>query len=149
MRAVVMRVGSARVEVAGRITGEIGPGLLVLLGVAGEDGPGDARYIAEKVANLRVFRDEAGAMNRSLAESGGVVLIVSQFTLLGDARRGRRPSFVSAAPPERGRELYERCVADLRALGPAVATGEFGATMQVFSVNDGPVTILLDSTKLL
>ena len=149
VRAVVMRVASARVEIGDRVAGAIGAGLLVLLGVAAGDEIGDARYIAGKVANLRILRDDGGAMNRSLAERGGAVLVVSQFTLLGDARRGRRPSFAAAAPPELGRELYDRCVDELKILGLAVATGEFGATMRVASVNDGPVTILLDSTKLL
>ncbi|MFY9780586.1 MAG: D-aminoacyl-tRNA deacylase [Candidatus Baltobacteraceae bacterium] len=148
MRAVVTRVSSAGVDVDGETVGAIEGGLLVLLGVAAADGDDDARYLARKVFDLRVFRDGTGAMNRSLAEAGGAVLAVSQFTLLGDARRGRRPSFIAAAPPELGRDLYERFVAELRALGATVATGRFGATMAVRSVNDGPVTILLDSRKL-
>ncbi len=148
MRAVVTRVTSAAVDVDGETIGEIAGGLLVLLGVATADGDDDARYLAKKVLDLRIFRDDAGAMNRSLAEAGGAVLAVSQFTLLGDARHGRRPSFIAAAPPERGRELYARFVAELHALGATVATGRFGATMAVRSVNDGPVTILLDSAKL-
>jgi D-tyrosyl-tRNA(Tyr) deacylase len=147
VRAVVTRVSSAGVEVEGETVGAIEGGLLVLLGVATTDGDDDARYLAKKVFDLRIFRDDAGAMNRSLAESGGAVLAVSQFTLLGDARRGRRPSFITAAGAERGRELYERFVTELRALGASVATGRFGATMAVRSVNDGPVTILLDSEK--
>jgi len=141
-------VSSAGVDVDGETVGAIEGGLLVLLGVAAADGDDDARYLARKVFDLRVFRDGTGAMNRSLAEAGGAVLAVSQFTLLGDARRGRRPSFIAAAPPELGRDLYERFVAELRALGATVATGRFGATMAVRSVNDGPVTILLDSRKL-
>jgi D-tyrosyl-tRNA(Tyr) deacylase len=148
VRAVVTRVSSAGVDVDGETVGAIEGGLLVLLGVAAADGDDDARYLARKVFDLRVFRDGTGAMNRSLAEAGGAVLAVSQFTLLGDARRGRRPSFIAAAPPELGRDLYERFVAELRALGATVATGRFGATMAVRSVNDGPVTILLDSRKL-
>lgn len=128
--------------------GTIAAGLLVLLGVAATDSPGDGRYLAKKIFDLRIFRDDGGAMNRSLAEAGGDVLVVSQFTLFGDVRKGRRPSFISAAPPELGRELYEAFVIELRALGAKVETGRFGATMQVFSVNDGPVTILLDSTRL-
>lgn len=141
-------MSSAGVDVDGETVGAIEGGLLVLLGVAAADGDDDARYLARKVFDLRVFRDGTGAMNRSLAEAGGAVLAVSQFTLLGDARRGRRPSFIAAAPPELGRDLYERFVAELRALGATVATGRFGATMAVRSVNDGPVTILLDSRKL-
>lgn len=147
MRAVVTRVTSAGVEVDGETIGAIDGGLLVLLGVAATDGDDDVRYVARKVVDLRIFRDDAGAMNRSLAEAGGAILAVSQFTLLGDTRRGRRPSFIAAAPPERGRELYEHFIAELRALGATVATGRFGATMAVRSVNDGPVTILLDSEK--
>ena len=148
MRAVVTRVTSASVSVEGSIVGEIGAGLLVLLGVAQNDTESDADALAKKIVELRIFRDDAGAMNRSLADAGGAMLVVSQFTLLGDARRGRRPSFVAAAPPELGRELYERFVAAVRTLGPEVSTGEFGATMAVTSVNDGPVTILIDTTKL-
>jgi D-tyrosyl-tRNA(Tyr) deacylase len=147
VRAVVTRVTSAGVEVDGETIGAIDGGLLVLLGVAATDGDDDVRYVARKVVDLRIFRDDAGAMNRSLAEAGGAILAVSQFTLLGDTRRGRRPSFIAAAPPERGRELYEHFIAELRALGATVATGRFGATMAVRSVNDGPVTILLDSEK--
>jgi D-tyrosyl-tRNA(Tyr) deacylase len=147
MRAVVMRVSEARVEIGGRLAAAIGGGLLVLLGVAAADTSDDARYLTRKIYELRIFRDDAGAMNRSLAEVGGEMLVVSQFTLLGDVRKGRRPSFIGAAQPELGRELYEEFVAELRALGARVATGEFGAMMQVFSINDGPVTILLDSRK--
>jgi D-tyrosyl-tRNA(Tyr) deacylase len=147
MRAVVTRVSEARVEIEGRLAGAIGGGLLVLLGVAVADTAADAGYVARKVYDLRIFRDEAGAMNRSLAEAGGKILVVSQFTLLGDVRKGRRPSFVGAAPPELGRELYEAFIAELRTFGANVATGEFGATMAVSSVNDGPVTLLIDSAK--
>ncbi|MGP6157946.1 MAG: D-aminoacyl-tRNA deacylase [Vulcanimicrobiaceae bacterium] len=147
MRAVVTRVASAGVDVEGETVGAIDGGLLVLLGVAATDSDDDARYLAKKVVELRIFRDQAGAMNRSLLEAGGAVLAVSQFTLFGDARRGRRPSFIAAAPPERGRELYERFIGELRTFGTTVATGRFGAQMLVRSVNDGPVTILLDSTK--
>lgn len=147
MRAVVTRVTSATVTVGGVTIGAIERGLLVLLGVAGADEENDAIVLARKIVELRIFADAAGAMNRSLAETGGAVLVVSQFTLLGDVRKGRRPSFMAAAPPERGRALYERFVHAVRDLGPRVATGEFGATMAVASVNDGPVTILIDTTK--
>lgn len=143
-----MRVSSARVEVDGETVGAIGAGLLLLVGVAVDDEPGDARYLAHKVAALRIFPDAAGAMNVGLAEAGGAVLAVSQFTLLGDVRKGRRPSFIEAAPAERGSELFERFVAALRAEGARVETGRFGATMDVISTNAGPVTILLDSKRL-
>lgn len=142
------RVSSASVSIDGTVVGEIGAGLLVLLGVALDDTDADAIALAKKIVELRIFRDRSGAMNRALAETGGSVLIVSQFTLLGDARHGRRPSFAAAAGPEQGRGLYERFVAAVGEMGPAVATGEFGATMAVSSVNDGPVTILIDTTKL-
>jgi D-tyrosyl-tRNA(Tyr) deacylase len=148
MRAVVTRVSSASVTVDGKIVGAIDAGLLVLLGVAHADTDADADALSKKIVDLRIFRDDAGAMNRSLVEAGGAVLVVSQFTLLGDARRGRRPSFIAAAGPEAGRELYERFVRCLRNLGTTVATGEFGATMAVASVNEGPVTILIDTTRL-
>jgi D-tyrosyl-tRNA(Tyr) deacylase len=148
MRAVVTRVSSASVTVHGKIVGAIDAGLLVLLGVAHADTDADADALAKKIVDLRIFRDDAGAMNRSLVEAGGAVLVVSQFTLLGDARRGRRPSFIAAAGSEAGRELYERFVRCLRNLGTTVATGEFGATMAVASVNEGPVTILIDTTRL-
>ena len=148
MRAVVTRVSEARVEIGGRVAGAVGGGLLVLLGVATEDTIDDARYLAKKIYELRIFRDDVGAMNRSLGDAGGEILVASQFTLFGDVRKGRRPSFIGAAPPELGRELYERFVAELRSLGATVATGEFAAPMFVHSVNDGPVTILVDSTKL-
>jgi len=143
----VTRVCEARVEVAGRIIGAIGPGVLVLLGVAAGDTADDGSRLARKIYELRIFADGAGAMNLSLADKGGEALVVPQFTLLGDARKGRRPSFVAAAAPELGRALYEDFVAALRRHGPRVATGEFGATMQVVSTNDGPVTILIDTKR--
>ena len=149
MRAVVQRVSRARVTVEGRATAEIGAGLVILLGVGA--GAGDtseaAAAFAEKIANLRIFEDEKGKMNRSLLETGGAALVVSQFTLYGDARGQRRPSFISAAPPEMARVLYEEFVAKLRALGVRTGTGVFQAMMSVELVNEGPVTILLDSDK--
>ncbi|MGH9331035.1 MAG: D-aminoacyl-tRNA deacylase [Vicinamibacterales bacterium] len=148
MRAVVQRVSGARVRIGDRLVGEIGQGLLVLVGVADDDGPSDVQYVAGKVRDLRIFDDEAGKMNRTVSETGGGVLVVSQFTLCGDARKGRRPSFDAAAPPALARALYEDLVRDLRASGLAVSTGEFQARMAVELVNDGPVTILLDSKKL-
>jgi D-tyrosyl-tRNA(Tyr) deacylase len=148
MRAVVQRVSRAEVRVDGQATGSVGRGLAVLLGVAREDGEDDARALADKVAALRVFEDAAGKMNLALAEVGGGVLVVSQFTLLGDARKGNRPSFVDAAAPEQANALYERFCALLREKGLPVGTGVFRATMEVELVNDGPVTILLDSRKL-
>ena len=147
MRAVVQRVTSAKVTVAERVTGEIGPGLLVLLGVEQGDGPADLQYIVSKVRDLRIFADADGKMNQSVLDVQGGVLVVSQFTLSGDARNGRRPSFVSAAPPQIARALYEEVVRELQSSGLQVATGEFQAMMQVSLVNDGPVTILLDSRK--
>jgi D-tyrosyl-tRNA(Tyr) deacylase len=148
MRAVVQRVTRARVVVEGRTTGEIALGLLVLLGVGKNDTDATAAYMAEKVANLRIFADEQGKMNRSLLDVGGAALVVSQFTLYGDARGQRRPSFISAAPPEEGNRLYEEYCRALRALGVRVETGVFQAHMAVELTNDGPVTILLDSDKL-
>jgi D-aminoacyl-tRNA deacylase len=148
VRVVVTRVSSASVAVDGEIVGEIGAGLLILLGVAQADTEAVACALAKKIFELRIFRDDAGAMNRALADTAGAALVVSQFTLLGDARHGRRPSFMAAAAPDLGRALYESFVAALRALGGTVRTGEFGATMAVASVNDGPVTILIDTTKL-
>ncbi|HEX8189965.1 MAG TPA: D-aminoacyl-tRNA deacylase [Pyrinomonadaceae bacterium] len=148
MRAVLQRVTRASVRVAGETVGEIGPGLLVLLGVARDDEERDALYLVEKTLNLRVFEDGEGRMNLSLAERGGALLAVSQFTLYGDARRGRRPSWFDAAPPESARPLYEFFVAEARARGARVETGSFQATMEVELVNDGPVTILLDSRRL-
>lgn len=147
MRAVIQRVERASVSVEGEIRGQIGAGFLVLIGVEEGDGDADFRYIAEKVPNLRVFEDEQGKMNRSLLDVGGEVLAVSQFTLLGDARGGRRPSFITAARPETADPMYERLVADWRARGIRVETGVFGAHMKVALVNDGPVTILLDSRR--
>lgn len=148
MRAVVQRVTSASVTVGERRIGEIGPGLLVLLGVEQNDGPADVHYISAKIRDLRIFADEAGKMNLSVLDRQGGVLVVSQFTLSGDARNGRRPSFASAAPPQIARALYEDVVRELTASGLHVATGEFQAMMQVALVNHGPVTILLDSRKL-
>ena len=148
MRAVVQRVSRAEVRVEGRVTGAVGRGLLVLLGVAQGDGEDAARYLAEKVAALRIFEDDAGKMNRAVAEVGGGVLVVSQFTLLGDARKGNRPSFVDAADPGAANALYERFCARVREKGLPVATGVFRAEMEVELVNDGPVTILLDSRRL-
>ena len=147
MRAVVQRVTSARVTVDDRVTGEIGPGLLVLLGVEDGDGPADVHYIASKTRDLRIFADEAGKMNLSVIDRQGAVLVVSQFTLAGDARNGRRPSFASAAQPQIAKALYEDVVRELKGSGLRVETGEFQAMMQVALVNDGPVTILLDSRK--
>jgi D-tyrosyl-tRNA(Tyr) deacylase len=147
MRAVVQRVSRAKVSVEGRITGEIGAGLMVLLGVGREDSSSVAASLAEKVANLRIFEDEQGKMNRSLLDVRGAALVVSQFTLYGDARGQRRPSFISAAPPEQAAALYEEFNKALRGLGVTVATGIFQAMMSVELVNEGPVTILLDSHK--
>ena len=147
MRAVVQRVTSARVTVDDRVTGEIGAGLLVLVGVDQHDGPSDVQYIAAKIRDLRIFSDDAGKMNLSVLDRQGSVLVVSQFTLSGDARNGRRPSFATAAPPQIARALYEDVVRELSASGLRVETGEFQAMMQVALVNDGPVTILLDSRK--
>jgi D-aminoacyl-tRNA deacylase len=148
MRAVLQRVTRASVRVGGETVGEIGPGLVVLLGVARDDEERDARYLVEKVLTLRVFEDAEGRMNLSLEETGGALLAVSQFTLYGDVRKGRRPSWFDAAPPERARPLYEHFVAEARARGARVETGSFQAMMEVELVNDGPVTILLDSRKL-
>lgn len=145
MRLVVQRVREARVEVGGEVVGEIGPGLLVLVGVGKEDRESDAQYLAEKLVNLRVFGDEQGKMNRSLLEIGGEILAVSQFTLYGDVRKGRRPSFDQAAPPELAERLFEDFVAELRKYTPRVATGRFRTHMQVFLVNDGPVTLCMES----
>ena len=148
MRAVVQRVTEARVEVAGEPVGEIGAGLLVLLGVARDDTRDDADYLADKIVNLRVFDDDEGKMNRSLSESGGAVLVVSQFTLYGDVRRGRRPSYSDAAEPEEANQLYLYFVERVRSAAVKVETGIFQAMMKVSLTNDGPVTILLDSRKL-
>jgi D-aminoacyl-tRNA deacylase len=147
MRAVVQRVSRARVNVNGEITGEIGLGLLLLLGVGAGDTHTEADYLAEKAIGLRIFEDAGGKMNLSVAEVSGALLVVSQFTLYGDARRGKRPSFDAAAPPEQARELYEYFVEKVRAAGLRCETGRFQETMQVELVNEGPVTILLDSAK--
>ncbi len=147
MRAVVQRVARAKVTVAGEITGEVALGLLVLLGVGKEDSEINADYLAEKIAGLRIFEDDAGKMNRSVVDVGGAVLVVSQFTLYGDVRQGKRPSFDDAAPPQRARELYEYFVQKIRASGLRCETGRFQEMMAVELVNDGPVTILLDSAK--
>src|SRR5579864_9248383 len=148
MRVVVQRVSHARVVVEGRVAGEIAPGLLVLLGVGRADTSETAAVMAEKIVNLRIFNDEQGKMNRSLLDIRGAILAVSQFTLYGDARGGRRPSFIQAAPPEQGKSLYEEFVQSVAALGVGVETGVFQAHMSVELINDGPVTILLDSDKL-
>ena len=147
MRAVVQRVSRARVSVDDRVTGEIGAGVMVLLGVGRNDTPPVAASMAEKVANLRIFEDDAGKMNRSLLDVKGSALVVSQFTLYGDARGQRRPSYLNAAPPEQANKLYEDFNTALRGLGVTVATGIFQAMMSVELVNEGPVTILLDSDK--
>jgi len=147
MRAVVQRVSRAQVAVDGEVVGEIGLGLLVLLGVAADDSRADADYLSDKIAGLRIFEDEGGKMNLSVVEVGGAVLAVSQFTLYGDVRRGKRPSFDAAAPPQAARELYEYFVQKIRSAGLRCETGRFQATMQVELVNEGPVTILLDSKK--
>jgi len=145
MRAVIQRVSQAKVEVDGAITGEIGAGLLVLLGACRGDTTAEADFLAEKIVNLRIFSDDAGKMNRSLLDTGGALLAVSQFTLYGDCRKGRRPSFDQAAPPEEARALYEYFVGVLRRLCPRVETGVFQAHMQVSLVNDGPVTLIVES----
>ncbi len=147
MRAVVQRVSSGRVEVDGREVGAVGTGLLVLLGVGQADGEKDVSWVAEKVATLRIFEDDEGKMNLSVRDRGGGVLAVSQFTLYGDCRKGRRPSFVAAAAPDKAKRLYEEFVKALSAKGLTVATGEFQAHMAVTLTNDGPVTIWLDSRK--
>ncbi len=147
MRAVVQRVSRAKVTIQGEITGEIGRGLLVLIGIGSADTESGADYLADKIAGLRIFEDAQGKMNLSLADVGGSVLAVSQFTLYGDVRHGRRPSFDAAAPPEKARALYEYFVERIRATGLRCETGRFQEMMQVELVNDGPVTILLDSSK--
>ena len=148
MRAVLQRVTRAAVRVEGKTVGEIGPGLVVLLGIARDDTQQDARYLVEKTATLRVFDDDEGRMNRSVVDAGGALLVVSQFTLYGDVRRGRRPSWIDAAPPDLAEPLYEFFVAEARRSVARVATGSFRRMMEVELVGDGPVTILLDSRKL-
>ena len=145
MRACVQRVSEASVTVDGQLVGRIGPGLLVLLGVAQNDTLDDVRCLADKLVGLRVFEDPQGKMNLALSDIGGAMLVVSQFTLLGDCRKGRRPSFVNAAPPELAEQLYESFVAAVGAQGIPVATGRFRADMKVALINDGPVTLLLDT----
>ena len=145
MRAVVQRVSRAKVTVSGEVAGEIGRGLLVLLGVGAGDTPADADYLAEKIVGLRIFEDAGGKMNLAVAEVGGAMLVVSQFTLYGDVRRGKRPSFDAAASPQTARELYEYFVEKIRGAGVKCETGRFQEMMQVELVNEGPVTILLDS----
>jgi D-tyrosyl-tRNA(Tyr) deacylase len=148
MRAVVQRVSRATVTVNGAVVGRIGPGLLILVGVGRDDTTADADYLVEKTLGLRLFRDEQGKMNLDVFQAGGSLLVVSQFTLYGDCRKGRRPSFDQAAEPEKARALYEYFVEQARRRGIAVETGEFQAMMAVELVNDGPVTLLLDSRKL-
>jgi len=149
MRAVLTRVNSASVSVDGEIVGKIGKGFLILLGVGPEDTEKDCRYLAEKALGLRIFEDENEKMNLSLADVGGQVLVVSQFTLYGNCRKGRRPSFVEAAPPELGNALYEKFLQICGELGYPPQHGIFGASMQVASVNDGPVTLILDTQQLM
>jgi D-tyrosyl-tRNA(Tyr) deacylase len=145
MRVVVQRVSRARVVIDQEVVGQIGPGLLVLLGVTPSDTPEQAVWLADKVVGLRIFNDDEGKMNRGLADVGGAMLIVSQFTLYGDCRKGRRPSFIDAAPPEIAVPLYEAFINAVKALGVPVQTGRFGAMMQVELVNDGPVTLIVES----
>lgn len=148
MKACIQRVAWARVRVTGRVVGEVGKGILVLLGIAGDDGDDEAELLAQKTAGLRIFEDEEGKMNLAVGEIGGAVLVVSQFTLLADCRKGRRPSFTAAAPPEQAERLYRVYVEALRKLGLATAEGRFREHMEVELLNDGPVTILLDSKEL-
>jgi len=145
MRAVVQRVTQARVRIGGEMVGEVGTGLLVFLGVTHADTPADAKWLAEKIAGLRIFADADGKMNRDVTEAGGGILVVSQFTLYGDCKKGRRPSFIDAAGPDTAIPLYEAFVNGLRALGIPTATGRFGAMMQVELVNDGPVTLIVET----
>ena len=145
MRAVIQRIKESSVKTENQIIGRTGFGLLVLLGVANGDSPSDADYLANKITNLRIFEDDKGKMNRSLLELGGEMMVVSQFTLLGDCRKGRRPSFMQAAEPNLATELYEYFVNQVRGLGIAVQTGRFGAMMEVALINDGPVTLILES----
>ena len=145
MRTIVQRVSWSKVQVDGQVTGQTGAGLCVLVGVTHEDGAQDVAWMAEKLANLRIFEDENGKMNRSVMDIGGEILVVSQFTIYGDARKGRRPSFISAAPPEQAAKLYDGLVIALKTAGLPVQTGVFQAMMQVSLCNDGPVTLILDS----
>jgi D-tyrosyl-tRNA(Tyr) deacylase len=145
VKALVQRVSRAAARVDGAVVGEIGAGLLVLLGVTHTDTAADARWLAEKTAGLRIFRDADGKMNHDVAEAGGAVLVVSQFTLYGDCQKGRRPSFITAARPEQAEPLYEQFVNALRAVGVRTDTGQFGAMMNVELINDGPVTLIIDS----
>src|SRR5438128_2038179 len=147
MRAVIQRVSCARVVIDGQEHSRIGAGILVLLGVEKEDTPEDARLLARRITELRIFEDDAGKMNRSIVEAGGQILAVSQFTLLGDCRKGRRPSFDNAAPPDIARGLYDKFVDEIAGLGIQVSTGVFQAMMDVALVNQGPVTFILDSRK--
>src|SRR5678815_1871240 len=147
MRAVIQRVSSARVVIDGQEHSKIGRGILLLLGVEKDDTPEDAQLLARRITELRIFEDDAGKMNRSIAEAGGQILAVSQFTLLGDCRKGRRPSFDPAAPPDVARNLYEKFVSEIQVLGIPVATGVFQAMMDVELTNQGPVTFILDSRK--
>ena len=147
MRAVVQRVSRAEVRVEGRVAGKIARGLVILLGVADGDTDADAAFLADRIAGMRIFADDAGKMNLSIAQAGGSLLVVSQFTLLADTNSGRRPSFTNAAPPDEARRLYEHFLSLARIRGVKVETGEFGATMDVELVNDGPVTIILDSRE--
>lgn len=149
MRAVLTRVNSASVTIDGKVVGKIGKGFLILLGVGPGDTPEHSRYLAQKALGLRVFEDENGKMNLGLSEVNGQVLVVSQFTLYGNCRKGRRPSFIEAAPPQLGNDLYEQFLADCEALGFPPQHGQFGADMQVESINDGPVTLILDTQQLM
>jgi D-tyrosyl-tRNA(Tyr) deacylase len=148
MRAVVQRVKESKVEVKGETVGAIGPGLLIFLGVGKEDSEEDGTYLSEKIAHLRIFPDEEGLMNLSLMDTGGAALVVSQFTLWGDCRKGRRPSFAKASEPERANALYEHFIGLMKKKEIQVATGRFQEMMDVFLVNDGPVTLILDSKKV-
>jgi D-tyrosyl-tRNA(Tyr) deacylase len=145
MRAVVQRVTACEVRVSDQTVGQIGSGLLVLLGISLSDDDKDVGYLADKIAHLRIFEDDAGKMNRCLLDTGGSMLVVSQFTLLGDCRKGRRPSFVEAAPPEKAAKLYKNFIDQIRSKGISVATGQFQAKMAVSLVNDGPVTLIVES----
>lgn len=147
MRAVIQRVSEAGVSVNGKETGRIGKGILIFLGIGPDDGPEDVRYLAEKAAHLRIFSDEADKMNLSVLDVGGGALVISQFTLLGDCRKGRRPSYTAAAPPETAKKLYDAFVLELRNYCRSVETGIFQETMAVHLINDGPVTLLLDSKR--